>query len=120
MSDTGRVVLEVLRKMAEERSIDPEAVQSHNNLVDIGFKSIDLARIIALLELELEVDPFERHPITDISTVGDLCEVYENELTRTASGDASSMGTERGKPTRTPLNGAAGQRRKKARNQRLG
>ena len=119
MSDIGRVVLEVLQKVAKEHSIDPESVQSHVNLVDIGFKSIDLARIIALLELELEVDPFERHPITDIRTMSDLCEVYENEFTRMACGDAPSMGTEWGKPTRTPLDGvrrSAPQEGKKPRN----
>jgi acyl carrier protein len=44
---------------------------------DLGFSSLDIAQLIALLELELEVDPFSQgFSISDIGTIGSLSNVY--------------------------------------------
>ncbi|MCP4346403.1 MAG: acyl carrier protein [Desulfobacterales bacterium] len=78
MENTESVVHEVILKIAAEKKLDIKNIQNSQTLVaDIGFKSIDLARIIAILESKLGVDPFsELVPITNIQTVGDLCNAY--------------------------------------------
>lgn len=80
MSDPRRTILTVLEEVGRDRGIEPTAFLPRRGLVDIGFKSIDLARVVALAEIRLGVDPFETRPITDIRTVGDLCRVYEDAL----------------------------------------
>jgi acyl carrier protein len=49
-----------------------------DGLVDaLGFGSLELARVIAELELELDVEPFiEAFAITDVRTVADLCQAF--------------------------------------------
>ena len=73
-----QVVLGVVRGIARERSPDIDAVRPDQMLVeDLGLRSLDLARIVAKLELKLSVDPFaERVAITSIRTAGDLCAAY--------------------------------------------
>lgn len=80
MSDPRQTILTVLEKVGRDRGIEPSAFLPERGLVDIGFKSVDLSRIVALAEIRLGVDPFETRPITDIRTVGDLCRMYEDAL----------------------------------------
>jgi acyl carrier protein len=48
---------------------------------DLGFSSLDIAQLIASLEIELDADPFsDGVPISSISTIGELCEVYRTYL----------------------------------------
>lgn len=72
-------VHEVIEKVAREKKLDPGGVHAGQGLVsDIGFKSIDLARIVAILEIRLNADPFSKLvPITSIQTVGDLVKAYQ-------------------------------------------
>ncbi|ETR70537.1 MAG: hypothetical protein OMM_08743 [Candidatus Magnetoglobus multicellularis str. Araruama] len=79
MNNIENVIHEVVLKVAIEKELDVSVVQNNQNLIDdIGFKSIDMARIIAILESRLEADPFsELVPITSIQTVGDLCHAYK-------------------------------------------
>ena len=79
MEHVEHIVCEVITKVAGEKKLDLEKVIMTQKLVgEIGFKSIDLARIIAILESKLNVDPFSRLiPITRIQTVGDLCQAYQ-------------------------------------------
>ena len=79
MEHVEQIVCDVIAKVAEEKKLDLEKVLKTQKLVgDIGFKSIDLARIIAILEIKLDVDPFSKLvPITSIQTVGDLCNAYQ-------------------------------------------
>ncbi len=74
-----QVVNEVIVKVAREKKLELDRVHSSQKLVgDIGFKSIDLARIIAIMEIKLSVDPFSKLvPFTSIQTVGDLCDAYQ-------------------------------------------
>jgi hypothetical protein len=71
-----REVLAVLHRVGEERGIAAGDFAKPRNLVDIGFKSVDLSRIVALLEMRLGEDPFITTPITDIRSVGDLMAAY--------------------------------------------
>jgi acyl carrier protein len=78
MTDLERTVHAVVRQVAEDRSIPLETVRNELKLVeDVGLKSLDLARVVAKLELKLGADPFaEMVAITSIRTVGDLCAAY--------------------------------------------
>ena len=80
MSDPRRTILTILEEVGRDRGIESTAFLPQHGLVDIGFKSIDLARVVALAEIRLGVDPFETRPITDIRTVDDLCRAYEDAL----------------------------------------
>jgi hypothetical protein len=71
-----RAVLSVLRKVGEERGIASGDFGKLRNLLDLGFKSVDLARIVALLEVRLGSDPFVHVPITGIRSVEDLIAAY--------------------------------------------
>ncbi|MBF0118387.1 MAG: hypothetical protein HQK79_06085 [Desulfobacterales bacterium] len=86
MEDVTQIVYETIRKVADEKDIKLNGIQNSYNLIrDVGFKSIDLARLIAVLELKLKVDPFSKLiPITSIQTVGDLCNAYIACFSKTA------------------------------------
>ena len=46
---------------------------------DLGFSSLDVAQLIAYLEIELGVDPFSQGvSIAEINTLEGLLKVYEN------------------------------------------
>lgn len=108
MSDPRRTILTVLEKVGRDRGVEPTAFLPQLGLVDIGFKSIDLARAVALAEIELGVDPFETRPITDIRTVGDLCRAYEDAL----AGQSPMASAAEGASRQTgPDRDAAGRRR---------
>ena len=61
------------REIARNRGIRPDQLL----VDDLGLRSLDLARIIAKLEMKLGVDPFaELVSVTSIRTPGDLCAAY--------------------------------------------
>jgi acyl carrier protein len=62
-------------------------------LVDqLGLRSLDLARIVAVLELELGVDPFsELVPITTVRTVADLYRAYDPAGPAGRTGPAAAL-----------------------------
>lgn len=74
----NEVVYAALQRVAQERAIPTERIKAHHTLVeDIGFRSLDLARLIAIIELELDADPFASLvPVTSVRTVADLCAAY--------------------------------------------
>ena len=46
---------------------------------DLGFGSLDIAQLIAMLEFEFEIDLFEEGiTLSEIRTVENLCELYGN------------------------------------------
>lgn len=51
---------------------------------DLGFSSLAIVALVADLEDEFLINPFERDDINmkNIKTVGDLCEVYANHLSQ--------------------------------------
>ncbi|WP_381800536.1 hypothetical protein [Streptomyces niveus] len=69
----------VVSEMVEEVAGEPRDFDDTELLVDqLGLRSLHLARITALLEVELDLDPFaELVPITGIRTVEDLYRAYD-------------------------------------------
>ena len=61
---------------------DPRSLEDSDSLVnDLGFASLDVAQLIAVLEMDLGVDPFARGAsLSEISTVGKLVALYEAHL----------------------------------------
>ena len=78
-----RAVQHAVREVLEDREAAGDlAVGPASRLsADLGLKSIDLAQLGAILEQELDADPFaELVPITSVRTVGDLCDAYLRAL----------------------------------------
>ncbi|WP_405579626.1 hypothetical protein [Streptomyces sp. NBC_01092] len=69
----------VVLDMVEEVTGEPREVGGGDLLVDqLGLRSLHLARITAILEVELGLDPFsELVPITGIRTLDDLYRAYD-------------------------------------------
>ncbi len=67
---------------AAMRGLNLPQIHPRQRLIDeLGFRSLDLAHVVAALERRLRVDPFLRHvSITRIATVGDLCDAYSVAL----------------------------------------
>lgn len=80
MSDSiKQAVLSVIKEVAATHDIElPKLKDSHELVDDLGFSSLQVAALIANLEEELGVDPFEDADvsITDLRTIGDLNQVY--------------------------------------------
>jgi acyl carrier protein len=73
----ARVLEIVQRKSPDLREIRLEA----RLLDELGLESLDIAELIATLELELGIDPFaSRIPISRVRTVGDICDAYSTSL----------------------------------------
>lgn len=85
-------VREVLQDVAEDDSRHIEQIELDHRLVeDLGFDSLTMARIIAILEHRFSVDPFSTTvAITSIRTVGDLAGAYRQCL----RGDQAPAGSE--------------------------
>jgi acyl carrier protein len=88
MSQVKPVIHEVLKTVGEEESLSIAEIQGDEKLVeDLGFRSLTMARILAILEGRLGVDPFSKTvAVTSIRTVDDLCAAYEQCL----AGDAEA------------------------------
>jgi acyl carrier protein len=115
MENVAEVVLGVIRGVVREKSPETETIRPDQMLVeDLGLKSLDLARIVAKLEMKLGVDPFpDLVAITSIRTAGALSAAYARCF-------ATSDGAEPDQPTRTAPRDSAGlnaqkELRKKAR-----
>lgn len=71
-------VYQTLRDIQERGNKRPVELSDGLNLVhDLGFSSLDLAQLVAILENVLDCDPFaEGASIEELKTVGDVCRVY--------------------------------------------
>ncbi|MGZ8245045.1 hypothetical protein [Methylomagnum sp.] len=71
-------VYRTLREIQEKSNKRRVELDDGLNLVhDLGFASLDLAQLVAILEMELDFDPFsEGASIEELKTVGDVCRVY--------------------------------------------
>ncbi|MEN6458031.1 MAG: acyl carrier protein [Thermoguttaceae bacterium] len=78
MDNLNETILAVVAGVVKEKTPELTAIRPDQLLVeDLGLRSLDLARIIAKLEVKLDVDPFaELVSITSIRTPGDLCAAY--------------------------------------------
>ena len=88
METTAEVINRVLKDIQEQqgyRAVEPK--QDLRVVKDMGFASLDVAQLIAMLEMELDVDPFsEGVSIMDVSTVGDLHRVYDESIRKKNAG----------------------------------
>jgi acyl carrier protein len=80
-SDKKRLMDSVLvsvSQLAKAKSFRSEDIDESSRLVeDIGFESLDLARLVAILDFQTGLDPFSALvAVTSVRTVGDLCEAY--------------------------------------------
>ena len=72
-----RVALEIARRSDPEL----EGVRMEHALIeDLGMESLALAELVAILEMELGVDPFSSTAISQIRTVGDLHSAFRGAL----------------------------------------
>lgn len=81
MNTNEEVVYRVLKEIADEEGVVVGELGDDDNLVEkLGFKSLHIARILATLEMELDIEPFESGElsITEIATVGDLVDAFED------------------------------------------
>lgn len=93
------VVLAIVRERSPEcaKLSDSDALTT-----DLGLRSLDLARIVALLEMRLDGDPFaELVSITTVRTVGDIADAYRRLLAgEQPSNNSASLGADRGERRR--------------------
>lgn len=80
MSEHQQIIYDTLRRVAEEEGVQLGTISDNSALIDnLGFRSLHIARILAILEIQFSYDPFASGdvPITSLRTVGDLCAAYE-------------------------------------------
>ena len=75
-------VEEAVREIMENNNLAERPVEDSSELVkDLGFKSLDVAELVAVLEIELDVDPFsDGVSLMEVRTCGDFCAVYEKAV----------------------------------------
>jgi acyl carrier protein len=68
---------DVVREIARQAGRDVLVEDRQSLVSDLGFGSMDIAQLVATLEIALDLDPFAKEvAITSIRTVGDLCDAY--------------------------------------------
>ncbi len=73
----GEMVNSTIAAVMTARDLDPGRIEPLARLSEtLGLRSLDLAQIVLTLEDDLNIDPFQRIPITSIRTVGDLTDAY--------------------------------------------
>ncbi|MFE6619129.1 acyl carrier protein [Streptomyces sp. NPDC008086] len=85
-------VMAALLEIVNEVAGPVEHLDEDQLLVDqLGLESLHLARLVAVLEMELDTDPFsDTLPITSVRTVGDLLQAYDPVvLPRLGAGEPS-------------------------------
>lgn len=80
--DTEAVICaEILRVLREQGKDAVEVSLEHALNAELGLSSSDVVGLVSVLNAKLQVDPFNQLvAVTDVSTVGDLCRVYEKAL----------------------------------------
>jgi hypothetical protein len=75
----GTAVREAVRKVVPAEQAQADYSDSMRLVEEIGLKSLAIARVIALLEIQYGVDPFSRHvSVTSVRTLGDLVRAYQS------------------------------------------
>ena len=77
-SSVRDVIIDTVTEVARYRQpLLPRAGSEQTLSGDLGLESLDLAQLVAELELRLGVDPFAQGATARIVTVGELISVYE-------------------------------------------
>jgi len=84
MEQLQQTIKDAVAVIARVRNPDLGEVELDQELLEqLGFDSLDLAQLVAVLEVRLGVDPFATHTtIAAMRTVRDLCRAY-GEVCRT-------------------------------------
>ncbi len=78
---TQSIIDEILALLAAKGSTQSKIDESDELNAHLGLTSLELAQLVAMLEVRLDADPFATQtPITRIRTVGDLIDAYEQFL----------------------------------------
>ncbi len=79
MSETSEAVHEAVLEVVQMVRPETESIDDSQRLrEDLSLSSLDLAQLVAMLEMAIGVDPFAKHTsLTSVATVGDLCRVYQ-------------------------------------------
>ena len=83
ISEIEKSVAACIKQVAAEQDIQiPELNPSKKIVDDLGFKSLDVATLTALLEGTFKVDPFGTGvaTITEIRSIQDICDLYNKCL----------------------------------------
>lgn len=78
MNEIERTVKElILEVLTRDAAPAKDVAPIHHLVRDLGLRSMQLAEIVARLEMELDYNPFSKDlTIADIHTVADLCKAY--------------------------------------------
>ncbi len=84
MENVNEAVASAIRLIQDQQGYRQVPLKEEHRVVkDLGLSSLDVAQLIATLEMELGVDPFsEGVSIMDVHTVGELRQVYTASLAR--------------------------------------
>lgn len=97
------IVYDIVLRIVRERTPECEKVSDDDALTaNLGLPSLDLARIVAQLEMRLDGDPFaELVSITSVRTVGDIVDAYRRLFAGEQPSDVSvNVGADRGERRR--------------------
>jgi len=80
MANIEQLIHDVVLEIARQRTPEIVAIRRDQKLVaDLGLGSIDIAQLVATLEVQLGLNPFASEvSITSVRTFGDLCDVYRS------------------------------------------
>lgn len=82
-SNVETVLKRTIADMAEQQGLNLKTIEDHDAIVaDLGFSSMDVATLTALLEKELGVNPFFMGicALSDIRTIREIINVYEHAI----------------------------------------
>jgi len=84
MENVNEAIASVIQMIQEQQGYRQVALKDEHRVVkDLGLSSLDVAQLIATLEMELGVDPFsEGVSIMDVHTIGELRQVYADSVAR--------------------------------------
>lgn len=80
MERTKESIESAIKQILDQKSYKVPDIKDELRIIeDLGFSSLDIAQLIAHLEMELGIDPFsEGALISSINTVGSMCNVYQS------------------------------------------
>ena len=83
-AEISKAVRDQVVRLLDEKDLPARDLRSDDRLtVDLGLTSLDLATLVAALEIELKADPFqELVPITSVRTISDLEAAYVRFFSR--------------------------------------
>jgi len=82
MEQVKKVINNAIQQIQEQKSYPVANLRDDLRIIDdLGFSSLDIAQLIAYLEMELNVDPYANGAlISSINTVESLYKLYQSCL----------------------------------------